>query len=148
MQTNIVIGSDHAGFELKEKFKKYLSENAYNVVDVGTISTESCDYPDIAQNLALYIKEHPETVGVLICGSGIGMSMAVNRYSFIRGALLYNMDVAKLSREHNNANVAIFGARMFDHETNLGFLQAFLETNFSDDERHKRRIKKLGNMCE
>ena len=144
MQRNIVIGSDHAGFELKEYFKKYLGENGYDVVDVGAYSTTSCDYPDMAKNLALHIQEHNDTVGILICGSGIGMSIAVNRYDFVRGALLYNAEVAKLAREHNNANVAIFGARMFSMDENLGFLQIFLKTEFSGDERHLRRIKKLG----
>ena len=148
MQKNIVIGSDHAGFELKEYFKKYLLQNDYNVVAVGTDSTESCDYPDIAQKLALHLQDNANAVGVLICGSGVGMSIAINRYSFIRGALLYNMDVAKLAREHNDANVAVFGARMFEDSVNLSFLQTFLATKFSEDERHKRRIGKLCNICE
>jgi len=148
MQKNIVIGSDHAGFELKEYFKDYLIKNGYDILDVGTDSTVSCDYPDIAQNLSRYMHDNTNTVGVLICGSGIGMSIAVNRYSFIRGALLYNTDVAKLARKHNDANVAIFGARTFDANTNLGFLKIFLESKFSGDDRHKRRIKKLADTCE
>ncbi|MBR1544943.1 MAG: ribose 5-phosphate isomerase B [Alphaproteobacteria bacterium] len=140
---NIVIGSDHAGFELKSFFKEYLEKNNFTVVDVGTYNTESCDYPDIAKSVANHIKENSKDFGILICGSGIGMSIAVNRYSFIRGALLYNNEVAKLAREHNNANVAIFGARIFSKEENLEFLKTFLSSQFSEEERHKKRIEKI-----
>ena len=139
----IVIGSDHAGFELKSFFKEYLSSNGYELIDVGTFDSSSCDYPDIAKSLAKGIEENKNSFGVLICGTGIGMSIAINRFSFIRGALLYNKETAKLSREHNNANVAVFGARMFSNDENLDFLKVFLSTDFSNEERHKKRIEKL-----
>ena len=145
MKQNIVLGSDHGGFELKDFFKKYLENEGYVVNDIGTMTTESCDYPDIANKLAIYIKENPETLGILICGTGVGMSIAVNRYPFIRGALLYSIDEAVLAKEHNNANVIIFGARMFENKENLDFLNAFLGAEFSNEERHKKRIEKLSS---
>ena len=140
---NIIIGSDHAGFELKSFFKEYLQSQQYNIIDVGTFSEESCDYPDIAKELANKMKENNENIGILICGTGIGMSITINRFSFIRGAVLYNKEVAKLAKEHNNANVAVFGARMFSKEENLGFLKTFLTSPFSNEERHKKRIEKI-----
>ena len=140
---NIIIGSDHTGFELKSFLKQYLQNNNYNVVDVGTDNPSSCDYPDIANAVATHIKNNTEDFGILICGTGLGMSISVNRYPFIRGAVLYSKDVAKLAREHNNANVAILGARTFSKEENLEFLKTFLSSNFSNEERHKRRIEKL-----
>ncbi len=140
---NIVIGSDHAGVELKSFLKDFLQSAGYSVSDVGTFSKESCDYPDVAQTLANNIKENPNNLGILICGTGIGMSIAVNRFNFIRGAVLYNNEVAKLAREHNDANVAILGARMFSKNENLEFLKTFLSSDFSNEERHKKRITKL-----
>ena len=140
---NIVIGSDHAGVELKSFLKDFLQSAGYSVSDIGTFSKESCDYPDVAQTLANNIKENPNNLGILICGTGIGMSIAVNRFNFIRGAVLYNNEVAKLAREHNDANVAILGARMFSKNENLEFLKTFLSSDFSNEERHKKRITKL-----
>lgn len=141
---NIIIGSDHAGVDLKDFLKTYLEQENYNVLDIGTNSTESCDYPDIANSLALHIKNTPSSIGILICGTGIGMSIAVNRYSFIRGALVYSPESAKLARQHNDANVIILAARMFENKENLDFLNAFLTADFSKEERHKKRINKLG----
>ena len=140
---NIIIGSDHAGAELKSFLKDFLQSAGYSVSDIGTFSKESCDYPDVAQTLANNIKENPNNLGILICGTGIGMSIAVNRFNFIRGAVLYNNEVAKLAREHNDANVAILGARMFSKDENLEFLKTFLSSDFSNEERHKKRITKL-----
>lgn len=140
---NIIIGSDHAGVELKSFLKDFLQSAGYSVSDIGTFSKESCDYPDVAQTLANNIKENPNNLGILICGTGIGMSIAVNRFNFIRGAVLYNKEVAKLAREHNDANVAILGARMFSKDENLEFLKTFLSSDFSNEERHKKRITKL-----
>lgn len=140
---NIVIGSDHAGFDLKEFLKSYLTDEEYNVKDVGTESKDSCDYPDIAEKMAKYIEQNPNYIGVLICGTGVGMSIAINRYKHIRASLLYSPEVARLSREHNDANVAVLGARSFTNKENLDFLTAFLTTPFSNEERHKRRIEKM-----
>lgn len=146
MKQNIVIGSDHAGFDLKDFFKTYLSNEGFNVKDVGTNSHASCDYPDIADKVAEHIRNNPDDLGILICGTGVGMSMAVNRYPFIRGALLYNIDEAKLARQHNNANVIVFAGRMFENKENLDFLNAFLSAEFSNEERHKQRIKKFSKQ--
>ncbi len=140
---NIIIGSDHTGVELKSFFKKYLQDNNYNIIDAGTNNEESCDYPDIAKTVVNHIEKNPEDLGILICGTGLGMSITANRYPFIRGTVLYSTKVAKLAREHNNANVAIFGAKTFTKEENLEFLKTFLSSKFSDEERHKRRIEKL-----
>lgn len=143
---NIIIGSDHGGFDLKEFFKQYLTNEGYSIIDVGTTTSSSCDYPDIAEKLALKIKELPESLGILICGTGVGMSIAINKYSFIRGALLYSIKEAILAKEHNDANVIIFGARMFENKENLDFLNAFLTAEFTKEERHNRRIKKLSSI--
>lgn len=140
---NLIIGSDHAGFQLKEFLKPLLKDRGYNITDVGTFSQVSCDYPDIANNLAMQLSSNPQSIGILICGTGLGMSMAINRYKNIRGALLYSPDEAKLAREHNNANVAILGAKTFSNKENLDFLNAFLTADFSNEERHIRRISKI-----
>ncbi len=140
---NLIIGSDHAGFSLKEFLKNYLMDKGYNVNDIGTFSNDSCDYPDIANKLAENLNENPNQIGILICGTGLGMSMAINRYKNIRGALLYSPEEAKLAKEHNNANVAILGAKAFSNKENLDFLNAFLTAQFSNEERHLRRIAKI-----
>ena len=140
----VVIGADHGGFELK----KYLVENFKNKqiewIDVGTYSDESCDYPLIADKLAKVIIGGQAHFGVLICGTGIGISIAANRHKGIRAALLYSNEVAALAKEHNNANVAVFGARTQNRDDVVEFLTTFLNTEFSNGERHCRRIEQLG----
>ena len=135
----IVLASDHAGFELKEKIKKYLNENGYIVTDCGTDSTASCDYPEFANKLCLAIKEDPEMQGILICGTGIGMSMAANRHKHIRAALCHNEFTARLTRQHNNANVLCMGARTIGEELAFETMKVFLSTDFMGD-KHERRI--------
>ena len=135
----IVLASDHAGFELKEKIKKYLIENGYAVSDFGTDSNASCDYPEFANKLCLAIKEDPEMQGILICGTGIGMSMAANRHKHIRAALCHNEFTARLTRQHNNANVLCMGARTIGEELALETMKVFLSTDFMGD-KHERRI--------
>lgn len=141
--SKLLIGSDHTGFDLKEFLKSYLKDEGYDVDDIGTTSSESCDYPDIADEMADSLKKDKENLGILICGTGLGMSMAINRYRNIRGALLYSPEEARLAREHNNANVAVLGAKTFSNKENLDFLIAFLTAQFSNEERHKRRIEKI-----
>lgn len=136
----IAIASDHAGFELKEKVKKYLLENGYDITDCGTYSPESCDYPVFANKLCLELKDSPEMMGVLICGTGIGMSMAANRHPHIRAALCHNEFTAKLTRLHNNANVLCMGARTIGEELALETLKTFLSTEFMGG-KHERRIQ-------
>ncbi|MBE6891555.1 MAG: ribose 5-phosphate isomerase B [Ruminococcaceae bacterium] len=135
----IVIASDHAGYDLKEKIKKYLAENGYEVTDCGTNSTDSCDYPEFANKLCLAIKDDPEMKGILICGTGIGMSMAANRHSHIRAALCHNEFTARLTRQHNNANVLCMGARTIGEELAFETMKVFLDTEFMGG-KHERRI--------
>ena len=139
----IIIGSDHSGVKLKSFLIDYLKQNNFSIIDVGAYTEESCDYPDVANSLATEMKDDLNSFGILICGTGIGMSIAVNRYPFIRGALVYSETTAKLAKEHNDANVLILSARMFEMEENLNFLKIFLKTSFSNEPRHIKRINKL-----
>jgi ribose 5-phosphate isomerase B len=140
---NILIGSDHAGFLLKEDIKKYLESNNYKVLDCGTDSAEnSVDYPDFSKKLCNSIKAKKAKKGILICGTGIGMSISANRYSFIRAALCNSVETAKLSREHNDANVLVLGARVLDKKIVKKMVDTFLETKFLKG-RHKKRIEKI-----
>lgn len=140
----VVIGADHGGFELKEFLKNNFKNADIEWVDIGTNDTESCDYPLIADKLAEVILNKQANIGVLICGSGIGISIAANRHKGIRAALLYSDEVARLSKEHNNANVAVFGARTQSKDDVVKYLTTFLNTSFSNGERHCRRIEQLG----
>ncbi len=137
---NIAIASDHAGFKLKD----FLISNLRDVTDLGTNSEQSVDYPDSAQTLADHIKAHPTTIGILICGSGIGITMAANRFSHIRAALCRDVEDAKISRLHNNANVLVLGGRVTDQTIALEMTKVFLETKFEGG-RHENRINKMSN---
>ena len=139
---NIVIASDHGGFELKEKLKTYYAHKGIELLDVGTHSEESCDYPDIARKACEKILNNQASLGILICGTGIGISIAANRFKGIRAALLYSDDVARLAKEHNNANVLVFGGRTMSFEEVVSRLEIFEKTSFGG-ERHQRRIDKL-----
>lgn len=138
----ITIASDHAGVALKAALVSFLEKNGYKVNDLGTNSDASVDYPDYAYALADVIKKSPETKGVLICGSGIGINIAANRFPFIRAAICYNADIAKLSRQHNDANVIVFGARFVSEENAKLWLETFLNTPFEGG-RHQGRVQKL-----
>lgn len=140
----VVIGADHGGFELKEFLKNNFVYSDISWLDVGTYDSESCDYPVIADKVAEVILNKQADIGVLICGSGIGISIAANRHKGIRAALLYSNEVASLAKEHNNANVAVFGARTQARDDVVKFLTTFLNTQFSNGERHCRRIQILG----
>ena len=137
----IYIASDHAGFNLK----KYLVENMDTCNDLGTYSPESCDYPVYAKKLVTQVLQHPDSFGVLICGSGVGMSIAANRYVGIRAALCLNEEMAALSRQHNNANVIVLGARMISPETALNCCRVFFSTSFEGG-RHLRRISLIDQI--
>ena len=140
----VAIGADHGGFELKEYLKKSCQDKGIEIVDLGTYSAESCDYPLIADKVAAEIIRGGADFGVLICGTGIGISIAANRHKGIRAALLYSDAVAALAREHNDANIAVFGARTQDKTDIVRYLDIFLNTPFSNGERHCRRIAELG----
>ena len=140
----IAIASDHAGFGLKSELKQELTNLGFDVLDLGADGSESVDYPDFGYAMASAIKDNKASRGVLVCGSGIGISMAANRHSNIRAALVHDSLGAKMSRLHNDANVVVFGGRMIGLDVALDCLQAFLETNFEGG-RHARRVDKLSN---
>lgn len=138
----IAIGSDHAGYETKEKVKKYLESLGVSFKDFGTYSEESCDYPLFAKAVSLSVKSGESEKGILICGSGIGMSIAANKFSGICAALCKDEETSKLSRAHNNANVVCIGARTTDFEEIKKIVNAFLETPFEAG-RHQRRLDQI-----
>ena len=139
---SIILASDHAGFELKEQIKNFLIKKRRKVLDLGTNSANSVDYPDFAHRLSNKMKKNAKQFGILVCGSGIGMGMTANRHKNIRAALCYNLKSAKLSRQHNNANVMTIGARLTTKNVALKCVNAFINTNFKGG-RHLRRIKKI-----
>lgn len=138
--SKILISSDHAGFFLKEFLIDELVKLGFSLVDLGTNSPQkSVDYPDFAQKLSKKLKTEK---GILICGSGIGISIAANRFKHIRAALCHDVESAKLSRAHNDANVLCLGARVVTNKLALSIAKAFLKSEF-EGERHERRVKKL-----
>ncbi|SDD60657.1 MULTISPECIES: ribose 5-phosphate isomerase B [Kordiimonas] len=139
----IAIACDHAGFDLKETLKNELSDRGYDVLDLGTNGLESVDYPDFGIAMGEAIASGKAKRGVLVCGSGIGISIAANRNPAVRAALCTDSLMAKLSRQHNDANVLSLGARLIGIETALDCLNAFLNTDFEGG-RHQRRVDKMG----
>ena len=138
----IVLASDHAGFNLKEEIKNFLIKKKEKILDLGTKNTDSVDYPDYAHLLSKKMKKDKNQFGILICGSGTGMSMAANKHKNIRAALCYNTKSTKFSRSHNNANVMIIGSRLIKKKVALKCVSTFLKTDF-DGGRHIRRVKKI-----
>ncbi len=139
----IAIACDHAGFDLKETLKSELANRGFDVLDLGTNGPDSVDYPDFGAAMGDAIASGKAKRGVLICGSGIGISIAANRNPAVRAALCQSGLMAKLSRQHNDANVLALGARLIGIETALDCLDAFLTTDFEGG-RHQRRVDKLG----
>ncbi len=139
---SIILASDHAGFKLKLKIKNFLIKKRTTVLDLGTKSNNSVDYPDFAHRLSRKIKKNGKQFGILICGSGIGMDMTANKYKNVRAALCYNLKSTKLSRRHNNANVMAIGSRLTKSNVALKCVNAFIETDFEGG-RHLRRVKKI-----
>ncbi len=142
----VVIGCDHGGFELKEQIKVFIKDMGEAVEDVGTYSTDAVDYPDIALKVARYVLENG-VLGILICGSGIGMSIAANKVNGIRCALCHDAYTAEFSRRHNNANIIAFGGRTTGVEIAKQMVKIFLSTEF-DGGRHQRRIDKISSLEE
>lgn len=137
----VVLGSDHAGFQYKEFLKKIVHDWGYTVIDCGTHSEDPVDYPDF---IAPVVKEVlAGERGVLICGSGIGMSIGANRFKGIRAALCFDGLMAKSARTHNNANILVLGERFIGRDEALSCLENFLNVPFEDEDRHARRIEKL-----
>jgi ribose 5-phosphate isomerase B len=143
MKPKIFIASDHGGFELKEKIKKHIKGSKLDFVDLGIDSAESTDYPIYAKILCNEILKNPDSKGILICGTGIGMSMAANRFKGIRAALCHDDYTAKMSREHNDSNVLCLGGRVLDDENAIKLVNVWLNTDFSGEERHKKRINQI-----
>jgi ribose 5-phosphate isomerase B len=143
MTETIAIAADHGGFEMKSLLVKDLEAAGYKVLDLGTNSADSVDYPDFAHALAVALKEGRAARGVLLCGSGIGISIAANRHRHIRAALVHDETGARLCRQHNDANVVVFGARLIGIEVARAALKVFLTTSFEGG-RHEKRVAKLG----
>ena len=139
----IAIASDHAGFGLKRLLKEELEEMGYEVLDLGTDSDASVDYPDFGSALGEAVQSGRAERGVAVCGTGIGISIAINRYSGVRAALCHDETSARLSREHNDANVLALGARLVGEEVAKDCLRVFMKTAFAEG-RHVRRVEKLG----
>jgi ribose 5-phosphate isomerase B len=141
----IAIGADHAGFVVKESLRKKLAAEGNEVVDFGTNSTESIDYPDFAALVGREVGEGRADRGILVCGTGVGMAMAANKIHGVRAAPLWSEAEAQLAREHNDANVAAFGARLIDEATAEKLTDIFLNTEFAGG-RHARRIAKIAQL--
>ncbi|MFH1534216.1 MAG: ribose 5-phosphate isomerase B [Nitrospirota bacterium] len=140
----IYIGSDHAGFDAKKELKPFLEENNFDVTDLGCFTPEPCDYPDIAREVSEKVLEVEGSLGIIICGTGIGMSMAANKLKGIRAAVATSEEMAEASRKHNDANVLAIGSRITGMEDMKKITLKFLQTNFEkDQERHVRRVEKI-----
>ena len=139
---NIAIACDHAGFELKEAVKAFLTENQYIVKDYGTNSADSVDYPDMVHPLGRDINNGVFERGIVICGTGNGVQMTVNKYPNVRCALCWIPEIAKLARQHNNANILSMPARFIDKDTALEIVKEYLNTDFEGG-RHERRVEKI-----
>ena len=144
-QHPILIASDHAGYELKQEILSYLTGQNAEVIDLGTNSSESTDYPDYAHSLCEKITNNEASIGILICHSGIGMSIVANRHPNIRAAVVANAEQAALTRSHNNANVLCLGAHQMESATAQEIVNTFIDTNFNQGERHLRRISKINS---
>ncbi|MDP9267384.1 MAG: ribose 5-phosphate isomerase B [Acidobacteriota bacterium] len=138
----ISIGADHAGYELKEKLKQRLAQEGVQVDDEGTVSTESVDYPDYARKVGEKVAAKQAELGLLVCGSGIGMAIAANKVPGVRAASVSSEQEAGLSRDHNDANVLAIGARFLDEKKAWAIVEKFLHTPFAGG-RHQRRVDKI-----
>jgi ribose 5-phosphate isomerase B len=142
----IAVASDHAGFDLKEILKRDLQQAGHEVLDLGTNSTQSVDYPDFGHAVADAVASGQANRGVLVCGSGIGMAIAANRNPKVRATVVHDVTSARLSREHNDANVVAFGQRLIGPEVAREALKVFLATKFEGG-RHVGRVAKLAKSC-
>jgi ribose 5-phosphate isomerase B len=139
----IAIGTDHAGVEHKEAIKKLAASMDIEVLDMGTNSSESVDYPDYGEKVGLAVCKGQADMGILICGTGIGISLAANKIKHIRAAVCWNEETVSLAREHNNANILCMGARFIPASKSVDMAKVFLTTDFSSDKRHIRRVNKI-----
>lgn len=146
----VIVGADHAGFELKESLKPLLTELGHVVTDVGTDSTDAVDYPDIATALVAEMFEQHEDVetwtdlrGILICGSGVGVSVAANKFDHIRAAICHDSYTARQGVEHDDMNVLVMGSRVVGNSLAQELVRSFLGAAFTSEERHQRRLEKV-----
>ena len=138
----VSLASDHAGFNLKEKIKKFLIKKKIKVVDLGPKNNNSVDYPDYAKKVAKNVSYKKSNIGILVCGSGTGMAMSANKAKKIRAAVCYNKASTRLSRQHNNANIMALGARLTKKSDVIKLVNVFLNTKFEGG-RHLRRVNKV-----
>ena len=138
----IFISSDHAGFQLKEDIKSHLSKKKLSFQDLGPFNDDRVDYPDYAHKVARKVKTNKNNVGILVCGSGMGMNIAANRHKNIRAAQCFNLKSTKLSRLHNDANIITLGSRLLTKKLAINCVNTFLNTKFEGG-RHSKRIKKI-----
>lgn len=141
----IAIGSDHAGFNMKEDIKEWLLNEGYQVKDFGTDSEESVDYPDFAEKTARNVADGDSEVGILICGTGIGMAISANKVKGIRAARCHDSYSARMARAHNNANILTFGSRVIGIELAKDVVKTYLSSSYSGG-RHQRRVGKIDNI--
>ena len=142
MKKNIFISSDHGGFYLKEQIVEYLFKESFKIIDLGPKDPSSVDYPDYSNILVDKMKKNIDYIGILLCGTGIGMSIAANRHSHIRAALCSDKDMARLSRQHNDANVLVIGGRTTSLNSAKKIIDVFVSTEFEKG-RHTKRLKKI-----
>ncbi len=143
----IAMGADHAGYALKESLKTFLESRDFPVRDFGCFSLESCDYPDVAAQVARSIQNHEAVQGILCCGSGVGMAIAANRFPKVRAVVCQDPHIAACSRHHNDANIICFGARMIAPEYAQELAEIFLTAPF-DGGRHQRRVDKMTTLLQ
>jgi ribose 5-phosphate isomerase B len=141
----IAIGADHAGFSLKERLRRRLAQDGHEVVDFGTESEASCDYPDYAQTVSRDVAQGRSDRGILVCSTGIGMAIAANKVDGVRAAPAQSNDEVKFTREHNDANVLTLGAKYLDEDRALELIHIFLDTEFTGG-RHARRVAKIAQL--
>jgi len=142
MKDIIPIGSDHAGFELKNKIIKHLEKKGYELKDFGCYSEESIDYPDFGHPVASLVEENEEMLGIIICGSGNGINMTANKHQKVRSALCWNTEIVQLAREHNNANILALPARFITEKEAIEMVEVFFSVQFEGG-RHQKRVNKI-----
>jgi len=139
----IAIGADHGGFKHKEAIRKHLTDRGFEVFDFGTFSEESMDYNDVAVKVAEGVRDEKFDRGILVCGTGVGMSIMANKVMGIRAALVHDIFTAEATRLHNDTNVLTMGGRVIDEDMALRITDIWVDTAFSNEERHARRVKKI-----
>lgn len=144
----IAVGCDHAAYEFKEKAVKYLKDQGFEVEDFGTYSEESVDYPDYIYPAVKSVMDNKNDVGIVMCGTGIGANITANKVKGARAALVYDPEIAKVTREHNDSNVLVLGPRFTKESDLFEIIDNWLNTEFSNDPRHIRRIEKLAGVEE